>query len=279
MMVEAGGTEKGLAVLRGRRPEGQRGRHRRRPRGLARSGSRSRSRSSVSWSRRLAYPRAARSTRRSSTTATTSSSGSSAVGASKLDPATRIVIKAERNEAIDKAGAEIAAELSRRVRRREKEIKEAIRSLTKKLVRRASSRTVSASTVAARRTSVRSPPQVGIVPTAHGSGLFQRGETQVLNVCTLGMPRMNQLLDTIGPDTQQALHAPLQHAAVGQRRDRSRRFAEAPRDRPRPARRARPAAGRAQPGGVLLHAPPRERGARVERLDLDGARCARRRCR
>ncbi|HLH28805.1 MAG TPA: polyribonucleotide nucleotidyltransferase, partial [Acidimicrobiales bacterium] len=37
-------------------------------------------------------------------------------------------------------------------------------------------------------------------PTAHGSALFQRGETQVLNVTTLGMPRMNQLLDTITPD-------------------------------------------------------------------------------
>ena len=44
--------------------------------------------------------------------------------------------------------------------------------------------------------------EVGVLPTAHGSGLFQRGETQVLNVCTLAMPRMNQLLDTLGPETQ-----------------------------------------------------------------------------
>ncbi len=40
--------------------------------------------------------------------------------------------------------------------------------------------------------------EVGLLPTTHGSALFQRGETQVLNVTTLGMPRMNQLLDTIG---------------------------------------------------------------------------------
>ncbi len=39
--------------------------------------------------------------------------------------------------------------------------------------------------------------EVGIVPEAHGSGLFQRGETQVLNVATLGMLRMEQMLDTI----------------------------------------------------------------------------------
>ncbi|MEJ7721939.1 MAG: polyribonucleotide nucleotidyltransferase [Ilumatobacteraceae bacterium] len=43
--------------------------------------------------------------------------------------------------------------------------------------------------------------EVGLLPTAHGSGLFQRGETQVLNVCTLAMPRMNQLLDTLSPET------------------------------------------------------------------------------
>ena len=43
--------------------------------------------------------------------------------------------------------------------------------------------------------------EVGVLPTAHGSGLFQRGETQVLNVCTLAMPRMNQLLDTLTPET------------------------------------------------------------------------------
>ena len=124
-----------------------------------------------------------------------------AVGTSKLEPATRIVVKAERNEATDKAAAEISAELSGEFVGREKEIKEAVRSLTKKLVRR---RIVEDGL----RIDGRGPKdirplsaEVGIVPTAHGSGLFQRGETQVLNICTLGMPRMNQLLDTIGPDT------------------------------------------------------------------------------
>src|SRR5205085_12524008 len=42
--------------------------------------------------------------------------------------------------------------------------------------------------------------EVGIVPRAHGSGLFQRGETQVLNVTTLGMLRMNQMIDTLDPE-------------------------------------------------------------------------------
>jgi polyribonucleotide nucleotidyltransferase len=42
--------------------------------------------------------------------------------------------------------------------------------------------------------------EVGVVPTAHGTGLFKRGETQVLSVTTLGMPRMEQMLDTITVD-------------------------------------------------------------------------------
>jgi polyribonucleotide nucleotidyltransferase len=39
--------------------------------------------------------------------------------------------------------------------------------------------------------------ETGVVARAHGSGLFQRGETQVLNVTTVGMLRMEQMLDTI----------------------------------------------------------------------------------
>ena len=39
--------------------------------------------------------------------------------------------------------------------------------------------------------------EVNVLSRAHGSSLFTRGETQVLNVVTLGMPRMEQLLDTI----------------------------------------------------------------------------------
>ncbi|MDZ4826919.1 MAG: polyribonucleotide nucleotidyltransferase [Actinomycetota bacterium] len=42
--------------------------------------------------------------------------------------------------------------------------------------------------------------EVGVIATAHGTGLFQRGETQVLSVTTLGMPRMEQMLDTITLD-------------------------------------------------------------------------------
>jgi len=39
--------------------------------------------------------------------------------------------------------------------------------------------------------------EIGLLPTVHGSSLFLRGETQVLNVTTLGMGRLEQMLDTI----------------------------------------------------------------------------------
>src|SRR5919109_963083 len=41
---------------------------------------------------------------------------------------------------------------------------------------------------------------VGLLPRAHGSSLFERGDTQVLNITTLGMLRMNQLIDTLDPE-------------------------------------------------------------------------------
>lgn len=40
----------------------------------------------------------------------------------------------------------------------------------------------------------------GYLPRVHGSGLFQRGQTQALSVCTLGTLRDGQRLDTIDPE-------------------------------------------------------------------------------
>ncbi|MDQ3990772.1 MAG: polyribonucleotide nucleotidyltransferase, partial [Actinomycetota bacterium] len=49
--------------------------------------------------------------------------------------------------------------------------------------------------------------EVGLVPRAHGSALFNRGETQVLNVTTLGMLRMTQMIDTLDPeDSKRYMH-------------------------------------------------------------------------
>jgi polyribonucleotide nucleotidyltransferase len=124
--------------------------------------------------------------------------------AAEVATAVTISAKAERNAATDAAAAKAIDALcgeGAALEGREKEVKEAVRSLTKKAVRK---RIVEEGM----RIDGRGPAdlrplssEVGVLPTAHGTGLFQRGETQVMNVVTMAMPRMNQLLDTLGPET------------------------------------------------------------------------------
>ncbi|MDQ1684733.1 MAG: polyribonucleotide nucleotidyltransferase [Frankiaceae bacterium] len=85
---------------------------------------------------------------------------------------------------------------------REKEISAAYRSLTKKLVRQ---RIISEGVRIDGRglTDIRSlSARINVVPRVHGSALFERGETQILNVATLNMLRMEQMIDTLSPDTR-----------------------------------------------------------------------------
>ena len=122
------------------------------------------------------------------------------IGTERVDRVTTITAKAEREAAQDEVAKSIVADLAEEFAGREGEIKAAVRSLTKKLVRQ---RIATSGVRIDGRSAADIRPlsaAVGIVPTAHGSGLFQRGETQVLNITTLGMPRMDQLLDTIGVD-------------------------------------------------------------------------------
>jgi polyribonucleotide nucleotidyltransferase len=122
------------------------------------------------------------------------------VGTARVEKVTTITTKAEREAATTEAATAIVDELAEEFEGREKEIRAAVRSLTKRLVRERIAST-------GERIDGRGPTDirplsaaVGIIPTAHGSGLFQRGDTQVLNITTLGMPRMDQTLDTIGID-------------------------------------------------------------------------------
>jgi polyribonucleotide nucleotidyltransferase len=49
--------------------------------------------------------------------------------------------------------------------------------------------------------------EVGILPRTHGSGLFVRGETQVLTITTLGSTKREQLLDGLGlEETKRFMH-------------------------------------------------------------------------
>ncbi len=118
----------------------------------------------------------------------------SEVGTDSLNAASQIAQKAERNEATDAATAQIIATLGAEFEGRAGEVKAAVRSLQKKLIRK---RIVEDGVrIDGRGASDLRPvsAQVGILPRAHGSGLFQRGETQVLNVATLGMPKMDLMI-------------------------------------------------------------------------------------
>jgi polyribonucleotide nucleotidyltransferase len=122
------------------------------------------------------------------------------VGTARVDQVTTITARAERDAATSEVTKAIIEELAGEFEGREGEIKAAVRSLTKSLVRQRIATT--GVRMDGRGASDLRPlsAKVGIIPTAHGSSLFQRGETQVLNVATLGMPRMDQMLDTVGVD-------------------------------------------------------------------------------
>ena len=123
-------------------------------------------------------------------------------GAEPVGKAITIVDKAERNAALEDAAVTVAEKLGDTFEGREKEVKAAVKALTKALIRR---RVVEDGFRIDGRSVTDIRPlsaEVSQIPTAHGSALFQRGETQVMGVSTLGMPRMDQLLDTIGTEVR-----------------------------------------------------------------------------
>jgi polyribonucleotide nucleotidyltransferase len=123
------------------------------------------------------------------------------VATDELSKALTISGKHERDDRTDEIKAEVLERLSEQFAGREKEIGAAYRSLTKKLVRqriltdhfRIDGRGI---------TDIRAlSAEVAVVPRAHGSALFERGETQILGVTTLDMIKMAQQIDSLGPET------------------------------------------------------------------------------
>ena len=125
----------------------------------------------------------------------------SAVATDELSKALTIAGKQEREERTDEIKVEVLDRLAETYAGREKEIGAAFRSLTKKLVRqriitdhfRIDGRGI---------TDIRElKAETNWVPRAHGSALFERGETQILGVTTLDMVKMAQQIDALGPET------------------------------------------------------------------------------
>ncbi|WP_299574249.1 polyribonucleotide nucleotidyltransferase [uncultured Williamsia sp.] len=124
-----------------------------------------------------------------------------AAGKDRLSEILTIAGKTERDDKTDELKGDILTSLGEQFAGREKEIGAAYRSLTKKLVRqriltdhfRIDGRGI---------TDIRSlSAEVALIPRAHGSALFERGETQIMGVTTLDMVKMAQQIDSLGPET------------------------------------------------------------------------------
>jgi len=76
--------------------------------------------------------------------------------------------------------------------------------------------------------------EVGILPRAHGSALFQRGETQAVTLCTLGTGEDAQEFDSLYRRRQrEEIHPALQLPELLRRRNRPHQRSGSARDWPR----------------------------------------------
>lgn len=121
------------------------------------------------------------------------------IASAKIGPVLEIVGKHERQDAEAEALETTIAELGIEEDDEDalKQAKKAFRAVFKKMARQ---RVVSKGVRMDGRGINDIRPlsiEVGAVERTHGSALFQRGETQVLNITTLGMLKMEQMLDTL----------------------------------------------------------------------------------
>jgi len=115
--------------------------------------------------------------------------------------------KAEHADAMAELEKDVTAEIAGDDAELAGQIKEAFQEVYKRIIRRRIS-------VEGKRPDGRGLTEirpiwceVDISPRAHGSGLFTRGETQVLTLATLGTPRDAQELDSLSPvDSKRYIH-------------------------------------------------------------------------
>lgn len=115
--------------------------------------------------------------------------------------------KAEHNDAIKAVEDRVVAEIAAEDETKTEDAKQAFDEVYKRVLRRRIAEE-------GKRPDGRQPTEirpiwceVNVSPRAHGSGLFTRGETQVLTLATLGTPKEAQELDTLTPtDTKRYMH-------------------------------------------------------------------------
>ncbi len=125
----------------------------------------------------------------------------------ELEKIYTIADKQEREAADNELKEKVFEELAEEFEDRESEIGGAYKEISKQIIRqrilkdnfRIDGRDV---------TDIRAlSAEVDVVPRAHGSALFQRGETQIMGVTTLDMLKMEQQIDSLGPeDSKRYIH-------------------------------------------------------------------------
>jgi len=119
-----------------------------------------------------------------------------------LASALQIAGKVERENRIDEIKTAVKGDLGDKFEGREKEISAAYRAVQKKLIRQRILRDkirIDGRGLADIRAL---GAEVEVLPRVHGSAIFERGETQIMGVTTLNMLRMEQMLDTLSPETR-----------------------------------------------------------------------------
>ncbi|WIY01775.1 polyribonucleotide nucleotidyltransferase [Amycolatopsis mongoliensis] len=128
-----------------------------------------------------------------------------AIATDDLANALQIAGKQDRDAATDQVKAAVLEKVGigegEAFEGREKEIGAAFKALSKKVMRK---RVLTDKIRMDGRglTDIRSlAAEVAVIPRAHGSALFERGETQILGVTTLNMLRLEQQIDSLSPET------------------------------------------------------------------------------
>ena len=121
--------------------------------------------------------------------------------ADKLNGAVRNPDKLKRDEDISAVKEETQAHFAEEFPDASKEISYVLHKMTKEIVRRMIThekiRPDGRGLEEVRPISC----EVGILPRTHGSGLFTRGQTQILTITTLGSMGDEQVIDGLGPET------------------------------------------------------------------------------
>ncbi len=125
----------------------------------------------------------------------------------KIEEALRVHEKLAREEAMDKVGAEVKEKFLAEYPDNKKDIGNIFHGLLKTAVRKMI--TIDKIRPDGRQLDEVRPVscEVGLLPRTHGSGLFTRGQTQILNIITLAPLREEQILDGLGvEDSKRYMH-------------------------------------------------------------------------